>query len=133
MKGVRTKARTARSIQELKQLTTALGLYYNSYESYPNSQGGAGPWDGLYSCFGDSTTNWIPGLVPTFMGSLPREPRGINDCDKQYIYNSNGQDYKLIWHNPEDCASVKAQYPNLIDPNRDCWAYGFWTPGAVSW
>ena len=40
---------------------------------------------------------------------------------------------KLISHGPEDCATVKSKYPSLIDPARDCWAFGYWTPGAVNW
>ena len=132
-KGAMVRGRTERAISDLNSLRKALEVYYTAYGSYPNSQGGAGPWDGLYSCWGDSTPNWIPGLAPNFIAQLPRAPTNITDCDKQYIYNSNGKDYKLIYHNPEACDSVKKQYPNMVDPVRDCWAYGFWTAGAVGW
>ncbi len=129
----RVKARNTKRIADLKQLQTALELYYNTHESYPSSRGGSGNWDGLYSCWGDSTSNWIPGLAPTFIGSLPRDPRNHTACNQQYIYNSDGTNYKLISHGPEKCADVKAKYPSLIDPRRDCWAFGFWTPGARRW
>jgi hypothetical protein len=55
------------------------------------------------------------------------------DNTQQYIYNSNGADYKLISNYPEDCDSVKRMNPALIDPTRNCWVYGFWTKGAISW
>ncbi len=133
LNSARKKARITRSIQDLKELQKALEMYYADHGSYPSSRGGAGNWDGLYSCWGDSTPNWIPGLAPTYIARLPRSPNNSTACNKNYIYNSNGQDYKLIWHEPEDCGWVKAHYPSLIDPRRDCWAYGVWTPGARNW
>jgi type II secretion system protein G len=127
LNSARQKARTSRAIGDLRNLQTALEMYYDSVGSYPSS---GGNWDGLYSCWGDSTSNWITGLVPAYLPQLPREPRGITDCDKQYIYYSNGTDYKLIYHNPENCSGVKTQYPSVIDPIRDCWAYGNWSSGG---
>ena len=125
----RLKSRTTRSIEDLNQLRTALEMYYNDNGSYPPSSGG---WGGLYTCWGTASTNWIVGLVPNYISSLPRSPNNSTDCSNNYIYSSNSADYKLIWHQPEDCAGVKSKYPNLVDPARDCWAYGFWSPGALS-
>ncbi len=124
----RAKARTVRSITDLKQLQTALELYYDANGSYPLS---SGSWGGLYTCWGTPSPNWIVGLAPTYIQSLPRDPRNITDCDKQYIYFSNTVDYKLISHVPEDCAGVKSKYPNLADPVRNCWAYGYWSSGGA--
>ena len=126
----RLKSRTAKRVADLKQISTALEMYYDTNNGYPNS---GGNWDGIYSCWGDSTTNWIAGLAPTYIGQLPRDPRNHTNCGEQYIYTSNGINYKLISHGPEDCATVKSKYPSLIDPARDCWAFGYWTPGAVNW
>ena len=133
LNSAREKARIARSISDLRELQKALEMYYADHGSYPSSQGGAGSWDGLYSCWGDSTPNWIPGLAPTYITKLPRSPNNSTACNQNYIYNSNGRDYKLIWHHPENCQWVKQHYPSLIDPRRDCWAYGVWTPGARNW
>ncbi len=130
LNSARTKSRTARRIADLRQLQLALELYYDSNNSYPNS---GGNWDGLYTCWGDSGPNWIAGLAPTYIPVLPRDPRNHTACGEQYIYNSNGADYKLISHSPEECSEVKAKYSNLIDPSRDCWAYGYWTSGAQTW
>lgn len=142
----RTSARTTRAIQDLKQIQTALELYYNANNSYPSSIGGAGSWDGLYSNWGDSTTNWIPGLAPTYIPVLPRSPNNSTDGSVNYIYNSDGRNYKLIWHGGEDCNGVKQRIPSVLDPTRDggsnpsvqeysgsCWSYGVWTDGAVAW
>ncbi|MFA5076314.1 MAG: prepilin-type N-terminal cleavage/methylation domain-containing protein [Patescibacteria group bacterium] len=124
----RVKARNAKRLSDLNTLRTALEMYYNDHQAYPNS---GGNWDGLYSSYGESLTDWIPGLVPQYIAQLPRDPRNHTDGSQQYIYRSNTIDYKLISHVPEDCAGVKASYPNMIDPIRDCWAFGFWSPGGA--
>ena len=122
-------ARASKSIAELEQVRKALEIYYVDNGSYPSS---GGNWDGYYSAHGDSLgDNWIPALVPNYMSKLPREPLNTTDGTRQYIYYSNGADYKLIWHVPEDCNGVKSKYPSLIDPARDCWGYGYWSPGGA--
>jgi hypothetical protein len=72
-------------------------------------------------------------LVPEYLEQLPRDPRGNDVPDQQYLYRSDGKDYKLISHSPEDYTFVRASRPELIDPVREGWAYGFWTEGAVGW
>ena len=130
LNGARIKARTTKRTADLSQLQKALEMYYNMNNAYPNS---GGNWDGIYTCWGDASENWISGLVPAYISRLPRDPRNHTNCGEQYIYNSNGIDYKLISHNPEECSEVKAKYLNLIDPARDCWAFGNWSPGAAGW
>jgi hypothetical protein len=88
---------------------------------------------GLYSGGPGETPAWIPGLAPSYTRVLPRDPRKDDDPAHQYLFNSDGKDYKLIVHNPEDCAAVKVIRPELVDPVRDCRAYGFWTKGARDW
>ena len=142
----RSTARTTTAVQDLKQLQTALELYYNDNNAYPSSIGGSGSWDGLYSNWGDDTANWIAGLAPTYIAALPRSPNNSTSGADNYIYNSNGQNYKLLWHSPEDCDGIKMRIPSVLDPKRDggsndsvqeyggyCWAIGIWTEGAVSW
>lgn len=133
LNSAREKARITRAITDLREVSKALELYYDSNGSYPSSAAGSGSWDGLYTCWGDASTNWIPGLTPSFISTLPRSPNNSTSCGDNYIYNSNGVDYKLIWHNGENCAFVRAKYPTVADPARNCWAYGFWTPGAQGW
>ena len=132
LSNARLNARTTRSIQDLHSLRTALELYATSNNgNYPVSTGGAGVWDGLYTCWGDSTPDWIAGLAPTYIASLPRSPNNSTACNNNYIYRSDGVDFKIIWHDPEACTTVQSRYPNLVDPGRTCWAYGFWTAGGV--
>jgi hypothetical protein len=71
--------------------------------------------------------------VPAYLAELPRDPRYSDRPDQQYLYMSNGRDYKLISHQPDDVAAVRQIHPELTDPVRDGWAYGYWTDGAAGW
>lgn len=131
LSSARQRARVAESILELRNVNTAIMSYYAANGSYPVVSG----WSGFNSCWGAASVQYIPGIVPTYMPSLPREPLNNTSCNSQYIYSSDGNNYKLIYHDPENCSVVKASYPNLVDPIRDCttyYAYGFWSPGGVS-
>lgn len=120
-----TKQRKA----DLAQIHIALESYHMDHGKYPKSQG----FDGLYTTWGKASTKWIRGLIPQYINILPRDPRLTNIPKEQYLYRSNGKDFKLISHAAEDCKIVKVEYPELIDPKRDCWAYGYWTEGAKDW
>ena len=100
------QAREITRISDLRSIKMALEAYFIENYFYPNSLGGAGVWDGLYSCWGDSFADWMPGLVPEYMGLLPRDPRNHDVCSEQYIYRSDGEDYKLLAHSPIDCEWV---------------------------
>lgn len=115
--------------EDLTIIKKTLERYYLENGKYPVSTG----YDGLYTKWGYEGKKWINGLIPNYIESLPRDPRNTSDASKQYLYKSNGKEYKLIAHNPEDCTTVKAKHPKLIDPKRDCWAYGFWTKDAKNW
>ncbi len=132
LNSARFKSRTAKRVADLSQLQKALELYYSENNAYPVSPSDSqGPWAGITSCWGPDTALYIPGLVPTYLPKLPTDPKNSADCDKQYIYNSNGTDYKLIAHNAEDILDVIAKYPNLVDPGRPTWAFGNWSPGGA--
>lgn len=117
------------AIKDLKKIKRALEMYFNDKKHYPVSTG----FDGIHTKWGKSGKDWIPELVPDYIDSLPRKQPYTNSNSTQYLYKSDGKDYKLISHCPKDCQKVKEVSPNLIDPRRDCWAYGFWTPGAKEW
>ncbi|KMY86511.1 hypothetical protein BUMB_03723c [Candidatus Paraburkholderia calva] len=72
----------------------------------------------------------IPGLFseanPTPESMQPYIPGQPN-----FLYLSDGNDYKLVYDNPPDMAYAKQAHPALIDPVRT--AYGVWTLGARSW
>jgi hypothetical protein len=110
-------ARNATRKANLLQVSKALELYYSDNDSYPSTGGG---WRGACTAWGsrpdsyvDATHDaWIPGLTPTYMARLPRDPN--NDkanlgsaspfCTTEagqngFIYRSDdGTDYKLLAH-----------------------------------
>jgi len=118
-----------KNIINLDRIKNALESYYNSHGNYPISEG----FDGYFSRYGKSSPDWISGLAPNFINSLPRDPRKNNDPSNQYLYASDGRDYKLIAHHPDDGDKVKQLFPTMIDPVRGILAYGYWTPNATSW
>ena len=118
-----------RRINDLKAIVQALDAYYSETGAYPVSKG----WDGLYASWGGSGVQWIPGLVPEYINKLPRDPRKNSNPAMQYLYNSNGVDYKIIAHSPEDYVHVARKHPELIDSSKKRKAYGFWTRNARKW
>ena len=118
-------------VHNLYLIKKALEAYYQVNNAYPVSQG----WDGLYSNWGYSGVDWITGLVPEFLPYLPRERRNLdNDGSRQYLYWSDGRDFKLISNGASelDMSYVRRFFPELIDPRRPNSAFGFWTIRAMS-
>ena len=115
-------------VSDLLTIKNALDIYYQKNNAYPLSQG----WDGIYSNYGYSGADWIKNLVPNYLPYLPRDPRNEDNGEAQYLYFSDGKDYKLISHRPYplDMIFVQHFYPELVDPHRPTWAFGFWTKGA---
>lgn len=123
-------ARYMKRKHDLEEIKAALEKYRQAKGTYPISQG----FDGLYSVWGSSAPNWISGLVPKFLRALPRDPSFIEAKVPQYLYRSNGKDYKLLSHGAFDSCTIAMRLdPLLIDPSRKGYAFGHWTPGAKDW
>lgn len=121
---------TRTRITNLQIIVKAIQAYARDHGTYPLSPS----FSGIYFTQNCLYNNWIPGLVPTYIESLPRDPRDDKNPSHQYLYASDGKDFKIISHLPEDCLSVKSKYPQLVDPVRSpCGAYGYWTPDAKNW
>lgn len=121
---------TERRIADLSALNQALARYHADHGHYPKSI----LFDGRASFAGASKTDWIEGLVPGYIPELPRDPRQNDDQLEQYLYMSDGTDYKLIAHYPGWCERNAQKYPGLrFDPYDDCQFFGFWTRGAENW
>lgn len=140
--GVRQRARDGQRLADLKQLQNALQLYYNDNNRYPVT--GLGVW---YSSEpGDNqavatvppdtdnnpnTRDWIPGLTPTYIKALPRDPRGgislMPGCaaggwKSAYHYTSiDGSSYALVANcSPEGSWDSTHRF---FDPQRQTWAW----------
>lgn len=154
----RAKARAAVRKQTLRQLQTALELYYEDNGSYPTTNmawygSGGVPSTCGTACY-SRPTDYIPGLVPKYIAKLPQDPIGGYNSDsacvgweRSYLYKSNGLDYKVI----SMCDTTGGWTANdpLNDPKRDgnwptmnCtvdnqptpappWGWAVYTPGAA--
>jgi prepilin-type N-terminal cleavage/methylation domain-containing protein len=148
LNGARAKARDSRRIADMRQITTALEVFYNSNQAYPST---GGNWYSQCPGWGTLAANSvIPGLVPTYMPAFPSDP-GMTLASNLncYIYNSNATDYKLLDYNLSSDVNVGG-YATLVDPSRNygqtfqsssqcagateatrTWA--MWSPGGRCW
>ncbi|VVN61273.1 hypothetical protein PS687_04012 [Pseudomonas fluorescens] len=111
----------------LDKIRETLDAYHTAYGAYPQSLG----FDGIHSDWGRSSENWISGVVPNFIDALPRDPELSATALPQYLYWSNGTDYKLIAHGvPQSCSIASTLNPEMVDPVRQCYAFGYWTQNA---
>ena len=117
------------SVRELTVLRRALGEYYRENGSYPSTRDRT---DGYRSCWGKSTADWIPDLAPRYVKELPRDPRKNDKCDEQYFYMSDGKSYKLLAHKGLYLSEVRRLFPEMIDPRRPGYAYGFWSAAGFN-
>src|SRR5690606_9441004 len=120
-------------VGDLLEVAYALERYRLDNLSYPVSSSNGKQWDGYFSSYGESREDWIRGLAPKYIDKLPRDPRMLSDGTRQSIYSSDGVAYKLIVHHADNCDAIKAAYPSLVDPVRDCFAYGFWSEKFARW
>ena len=106
----RAKARDVRRLSDIKQVQTALELYYFENGSYPVRSSWIGTTPGCYSGPADPN-NSIPGLAPTYIPQIPQEthPAGPSYC---YLYRSDGTDYKFMAY-----YSVETRVPAPGEPN----------------
>lgn len=129
------KARDAQRKSDLFHLRTALEAYYNDHTAYPSTPPPPNDW---YSSEpGDNNMlnnsgNWIPGLAPSYIQSLPRDPEGgagnskLNlgcpSWKRAYTYKSDGQNYALLAHCSMEADTWDSSYA-LYDIQRPKWAW----------
>lgn len=145
-----SKARDVKRKADLKELSTALELYYHTNNSYPTTSA-SGPlnsdWWGDCSNYGShpesGSNGWIPNLAPAYISQLPSDPRsgefnpnaswpGCFANSSCYIYRSpNGKDYKIVaLCTPETGFSSADAY---YDPARPAWAWQVSSSGGNPW
>jgi hypothetical protein len=120
---------TGMRLTDLAKLDQALHCYHAAHGGYPANA----DFEGRVGGGGKIQETWIPGLTPECLDVLPLDPRLDSDPSHQYLYRSDGRDYKLIAHHPDDGQEVAASHPEMIDPVRGPLAYGYWSPGAKDW
>ncbi len=124
----RTKARDTIRVNDIKTVERALVIYYNDHGSYPTTPADLDNpdanfvWSGTcavaacHGSWGTATADWVAGLEPQYISHLPIDP-AENDCNRCYLYRSDGVDYKILAHQPENPANPA--FLAFIDPARD--------------
>jgi hypothetical protein len=74
LNSARAKSRDARRIADLKQMQTALELYYDSSGQYPQPAQGWNTWSGHCPVYGNND-NYIIGLAPTYIPARASTPK----------------------------------------------------------
>lgn len=83
----RVKARDSRRLSDLKQLQTALELYYTDQSAYPAGSGTLGA--GSYACL--NSAGWqAASCSSSYMGMVPADP-----SSGSYVYTSGSSTYTV--------------------------------------
>lgn len=126
----RTKARDTKRIADLKQMRTALELYYDDNNHYP-----AGGW--FYSC--NSSWDTLQTALSKYISTLPKDPVNTSCAGPwnvgyyTYVYGSaGGNKYDLVTaleqnNHPERCGVKKWLYHDWGGEGIWCsGGYGYW-------
>ena len=158
LNGARVKGRDVKRLSDLKQIQTALELYYSDNNHYPITSCSGNPqspaWNGFDSVnawagYGDCATVGGPVTSPNITASLSpyikgaSDPRLVPPADSGYLYRSdNGTDYKVMaYRTPENMNDFD---PSTWDTGGHCGTvsngqcsnvntFGFWTTGGAGW
>lgn len=114
------KARLAKRVSDLRNISMAVELYREDFGYYPK----VSSWRSECQTGGSvAPDDVIPGLVPKYLSTFPSDPQMDRANNKScYIYtsNSDGAGYKLLdfqieEFTPENYLKQRA----LVDPTRD--------------
>lgn len=134
LESARKKARDARRMADMRQLRTALELYYDANGVYPlGGSGSEASWSGHCPSYGNYDTNYIQGIAGVYISGLPKDPQ-FDAGSQCYLYRrtNNGADFKLLAHGTtEGVCPVPSNHP-FYDPVRpgQC-TFQISTPGAT--
>ena len=85
LNNARARSRDARRVADIKQIQTALELYYNDWQSYPTS----------ISVGGTIASGTV------YMAQVPRAPKPVDGSScgtwNEYVYNGTAQTYTITY------------------------------------
>ena len=121
--GIQDRAKMSRMQSDLTSLNKTIQLYRAANDSYPVSTS--------WRCSNSYPTDYIPGVAPAFISSLPADTgAGGSYC---YRTNNGGVDYKIIRLNQPsipvgEWALVSAAMKDTNTALVDRW--GYWSTGG---
>lgn len=127
------KSHFSQRLEDLQKIRISLDAYKVEHGVYPKVVDANLGVVSIGDASNPNPRTWIAGLVPKYLSFVPRDPRVLQAANKQYLYFSDGRDFKIVAHGAEDAGFAMNARPDLIDPRRKTFAYGYWTPGASQW
>lgn len=119
LNNARAKARDVRRIEDLKQLQTAVEMYYDTNKEYPQPCRGYGSWSSHCPAYGNCDTNYIMNIVPTYISVLPIDPRW-DEGNIGYLYLSDRVNYMIITHHSMEAICDGSDGDIVPDPGDEC-------------
>lgn len=120
---------------EMFQIAAALAAYHRDHGHYPTATAltpGSLPVHSILAN-GDIAPPRVLGDVPDlFPAYMPRpDTMRIRHRAPNYLYFSDGVDFKLVYSGASDLPYATQAHPGLIDSRNN--GYGVWTSGARNW
>jgi prepilin-type N-terminal cleavage/methylation domain-containing protein len=111
-------ARISRRLADLKAAQVAIETYRTQNGTYPDTSNVARSECTFGASIGVAADQVIPGLVPSYMPAMPKDPQmDLVNSKACYRYISDGVEYKLFIRDvPEITLSDLQKNPTLWDP-----------------
>jgi type II secretion system protein G len=87
--GIRARARDAQRKRDLNEVRTALRLYYNDNQAYPNNNASGQINEGCST----NPCSWGSGVLEDYMEQLPNDP--LSGQEYFYVRNNAGDSFDL--------------------------------------
>ena len=119
LNNARQKSRDAKRVSDIKQMQTALELYYNDQNEYPKNIAAGVLGQGVYECLGTGGFAAAGGCTGTiYMGQVPTNPQPFSDgncvdsATAAYSYDapSDGTTYRITYCLGADTGGVDEGY-----------------------
>ena len=102
LNNARQKSRDAKRVSDIKQIQSALEMYYNDVNAYPDSTDkkiNGNAWGGTSGIFHKNST---------YMNLIPSNPKPRAPGNKEYEYTTDNQTYELIYELESGAGGLKA-------------------------
>lgn len=100
LNSARAKSRDAKRLADVRQLASALELYFNDVSSYPSAGYANSQVFGSANTSAYNPQGVIVQLTPTYIGLIPLSPTPPDNCtatQNSYMYQSTGSTYTLTF------------------------------------
>lgn len=100
LNSARVKSRDARRLSDIKQIRTALEMYFDQNDKYPKSDGNIviGDTNADFNCLSSSGLGIKPCSGTVYLETIPGDPRIQSGGAYYYNCDSVGETYEIDYH-----------------------------------